>query len=134
MKRIFLVLVALSTCFVAYGQGFQVGYAAGVMVNYPATNYNSEWMGYSKNANLLNGIFIRHDSRTRWSVSLNGCLFNKSFTASDFFEDLSNNPTSYGWQTYTIDGSYYLLDLSLQYNINSNAALHNKKFKGLKAT
>lgn len=51
-----------------------------------------------------------------------------------FFEDLSTNPTSYGWQTYTIDGSYYLLDLSLQYNINSNAALHNKKFKGLKAT
>lgn len=139
MKKLILV----TTCLLAissYGQSFQLGFAAGTMANYPATtpNLRPDQTAYGRNTNVLTGLYARYDTRTRWSGAITASLFNKSFYYSDALKEdpSTNTPTTYGidiLNTYATDCTFYLLDFSVQYNLNSKAAIKTANFKGLKS-
>lgn|GEM_PF-6790212 len=123
----FACLLAVSS----NAQSFQLGFATGIMANYPATtqNLSPKDIVYAKNTNVLTGLFARYDTKTRWAVSINASMYNKSVYNSGIMQE----PGIYVLRSYTSDCSFYLLDFSLQYNLNGKSALKDKSFKGVKS-
>lgn len=137
MKKLSLIAVCSLLVVGTYAQSFQLGFLSGIMANYPATtpNLSAGQTTYAKNINMLNGLFVRYDITRRWSISLNGNTYNKSFYRANLNQYPAtpyNNP-GYTISTASIDNTFYLLDLNIQYNINSKAALKNQHFKGIKS-
>ncbi|MBS1688618.1 MAG: hypothetical protein JSS96_07830 [Bacteroidetes bacterium] len=139
MKNIILSFTCL-LAINAHAQSFQLGFASGIMANYPATtpNLSANQTSCARNANVLTGLFARYDIKKRWSVSITASMFNKNvYTSNIIAQDPSiSKPTTYGIyvvENYAEDCTFYLLDFSLQYNLNSKAALRNTNFKGIKS-
>ncbi|MGN6569006.1 MAG: hypothetical protein ACTHJ0_13685 [Flavipsychrobacter sp.] len=136
MKKILIA----AFCFVAAqatAQSFQLGYTTGIMINSPANtpNLSAEQTAFAKNINMLNGLFVRYDITRRWSISLDGNAYNKNFYSANLSQYPASpyNNAGYTISTTSVDNTFYLLDLNIQYNINSKTALKNQHFKGIKS-
>lgn len=141
MKNILLAASLLLLNATAHSQGFQIGYAAGLVTNYPD---NSQGLNYPANNNepqpkcfIQNGLYTRYELKNRLALQLNASEYATNyhfFEVDDYPGNASaNEPPVSQYSSGIVREKNYLLDISLQVNLNFKKALHNPKFKGVKS-
>lgn len=142
MKSILIAASLLLINTAAHSQGFQIGFASGLATNFPDNsqkiNYPEPSTATPLNTYMQTGIFVRYELRNRLALQLNALEYSNSY---HYFQAIDYPANTYpggdsGISKYTsgiIRVNNYLLDLSLQININSSRALHNAKFRGVKS-
>jgi len=136
MKKILLAILCLAATH-ANAQLFQFGYATGLASNYPdnSQTLNSSGGNTANKVFVQNGLFARYELK-RWALHLAASNYNVSYP---YFQSInvahtygSNEPINQVTSAI-IRTHNYLLDLSLQVCLNSNKAIHNPNFKGIKS-
>ncbi|MGN6569005.1 MAG: hypothetical protein ACTHJ0_13680 [Flavipsychrobacter sp.] len=137
MKKILLAASMLLLNITTHAQGFQIGYAAGLTSNYPDNSQSLYRNGGNTASKVFvqNGLFARYELK-RWALHLAASNYNVSYP---YFQSINSSNTYWSAEPVNQVTSgitrvhNYLLSLSFQVCLNSNKAIHNPNFKGIRS-